>query len=184
LRAQGEQQERQRQQRIKKLEKQPEADGISKELVRLRQGQGGWESAGSERREQIRKLSSELAELEAKVQKAQPVESSLEHLIKENMVRLDMEKQRLMESLRVIARNVFYQALEPFKKACHNYRDDHDQFRQLTQASEVWPLATEQIVVHLMPRVNYPPLLRRILGAVLEGSTPSNRFCLTAAGAF
>jgi len=27
----------------------------------------------------------------------------------------------------------------------------------------------DQIVVHLMPRVNYPPRLRRILAAVLEG---------------
>jgi hypothetical protein len=30
--------------------------------------------------------------------------------------------------------NRFYQALPPFKKAYHNYRDDHDYFRKLTQS--------------------------------------------------
>jgi hypothetical protein len=30
-------------------------------------------------------------------------------------------------------------------------------------------VVTQQIVGHLMPRVNYPPPLRRILGTVLEG---------------
>jgi hypothetical protein len=93
----------------------------------------------------------------------------LERLIEEKMVRLDPEKKRLMDSLRVIARNVFYKALQPFKKAYNNYRDDHDQFRQLTQASGVLEVGTKQIVVHLMPRVNYPPHLRRILTTLLEG---------------
>jgi hypothetical protein len=48
-------------------------------------------------------------------------------------------------------------ALGPFKKAYNNYRDDHDQFRKLTQCSRVLEVAAEQIVVHLMPRVNYAP---------------------------
>ena len=74
-----------------------------------------------------------------------------------------------MDSLRVIARNVFYKALQPFKKAYNNYRDDHGQFRQLTQASGVLEVCPDQIVVHLMPRVNYPPRLRRIIATVLEG---------------
>ena len=39
----------------------------------------------------------------------------------------------------------------------------------MTQTSGVLEVQTQQIVVHLMPRVNYPPRLRRILGAVLEG---------------
>ena len=85
------------------------------------------------------------------------------------MVRLDPEKKRLMDSLRVIARNVFYQALQPFKKAYNNYRDDHDQFRQLTRASGVLEVGPELVVVHLMPRVGYSPQLRRIIGTVLEG---------------
>jgi len=169
LQAQGEHLERQRQQRIVALEEQPEGNEVGKELGRLRYHQSRWEDTSSARQERIQKLSRELAELESKTQKAQQTESRLERLIEEKMVRLDPEKKRLMDGLRVIARNVFYQALQPFKKAYNNYRDDHDQFRQLTQASGVLEVATQQIVVHLMPRVNYPPQLRRILGTVLEG---------------
>jgi hypothetical protein len=43
--------------------------------------------------------------------------------------------RRRAHNFRVIARNVFYAALGPFKKAYNNYRDDHDQFRQLTQSA-------------------------------------------------
>ena len=78
-------------------------------------------------------------------------------------MRLDPDKKRLMDNLRVIARNVFYTALEPFKKAYNNYRDDHEQFRQLTQCSGVLEVIREEIVAHLMPRVNYAPRVRRII---------------------
>lgn len=167
--ARGEHAQTQRQQRIEALEKQPDADQAKKELARLRQGQARWESTHSALQEQIQKLSGELAELDTKGEQAQQTESRLERMIEEKMVRLDPEKKRLMDSLRVIARNVFYKGLQPFKKAYNNYRDDHGQFRQLTQASGVLEVRPDQIVVHLMPRVNYPPRLRSILATVLEG---------------
>ena len=169
LQARGEHEERERQQRRQELAAPPAVEQSSKESARLRQRQSRWKSTGAERQEQIQKLSGELAELEARIRKVQPTESRLEQLIAEKMVRLDPEKKRLMDSLRGIARNVFYAALQPFKKAYNNYRDDHEQFRQLTQASGVLEVGPERIVVHLMPRVNYPPHLRRILTTVLEG---------------
>jgi hypothetical protein len=169
LQSKGEHQESQRQQRINELEQQPDADPPQKELARLRQVQRRWESTRGARQEQIQKLSGELAQLELKTQEVQQTESRLERMIAEKMVRLDPEKKRLMDSLRVIARNIFYQALQPFKKAYNNYRDDHDQFRQLTQASGVLEVGPEVVVVHLMPRVGYPPQVRRILATVLEG---------------
>jgi hypothetical protein len=92
----------------------------------------------------------------------------LERLIEEKMVRMEPNNKRLMDSLRVIARNAFYAALAPFKQAYNNYRDDHDQFRQLTQASGVLELQSGQIVVHLLPRVSYSPQLRRIITSLLE----------------
>ena len=73
-----------------------------------------------------------------------------------------------MDSLRVIARNAFYEVLAPFKKAYNNYRDDHDQFRQLTQASGVLEVRADQIVVHLLPRLTYSPQLRRIISEMLD----------------
>ena len=171
LQAKGEHQAAPRQQRIDELVKQALGDerNRNKELTRLRQVQSRWESTRLARQEQIQNLSKELAELEAKAQQTQETESRLERLIEEKMVRLDPEKKRLMDSLRVIARNVFYKAIQPFKKAYNNYRDDHDQFRQLTQSSGVLEVQPDLISVHLMPRVNYPPQLRRIITAVLDG---------------
>jgi len=169
LQAKGEHQAAPRQQRMDELEKQAAGQERNQALTRLRQVQRRWESAHSARQEQIQKLSLELAELEAKAQQTQPSESRLERMIEEQMVRFDPEKKRLMDSLRVIARNVFYKALQPFKKTYNNYRDDHDQFRQLTQASGVLEVSPDQILVHLMPRVDYPPQLRRIITAVLDG---------------
>jgi hypothetical protein len=169
LQARGEHEERERQQQIQKLEKLPVAEHPGKALARLRQRQSRWKSTGAERQKQIQELSGELAQLETRMEQASPTESRLEQMIAGKMVKLDPEKKRLMDSLRIIARNVFYAALQPFKKAYNNYRDDHDQFRQLTQASGVLEVGAERIVVHLMPRVNYPPQLRRILSAVLEG---------------
>ena len=169
LQARGDHQESRRRERIKELEAQPTSDQTKQELRHLRQATTRWESARAARQEQIQKLSEELAELDTKFQNVQQTESRLERLIEEKMVRLDPEKKRLMDNLRVIARNVFYKALQPFKKAYNNYRDDHDQFRQLTQASGVLEVGPEQIVVHLMPRVNYPPQLRGVITTVLAG---------------
>lgn len=168
LQAKGEHEASQRQQRIGDLEKQAAGKETDRELARLRQRQSRWESIRSARLQQIQALSKELAEVEAKAGQAQLTESRLEHMIQEKMVRLDPEKKRLMDSLRVIARNAFYKAILPFKKAYNNFRDDHDQFRQLIQGSGVLEVRPELSLVHLMPRVTYPPQLRRIISAVLE----------------
>jgi hypothetical protein len=69
--ARGEHQEAQRQERIKALEKQSDAGQVQKELARLRQGQTRWERTHRERREQIQKLSGELAQLDPKGEQAQ-----------------------------------------------------------------------------------------------------------------
>ncbi len=174
LQAKGEHQAAPRQQRLAELEKQAAGPERNRALTRLRQVQSRWESTHGVRREQIQKLSQALAELEAKAQQTQASESRLERMIEEQMVRLDPEKKRLMDSLRVIARNGFYQAFQPFKQAYNNYRDDHDQFRQLTQASGVLEVYPDRILVHLMPRVDYPPQLRRIITAVLDGINAQN----------
>ncbi len=88
------------------------------------------QSAQPARGEQIQRLSQPLAELEEKAQKAQQTVSRLESLIEQKLVPMEPQQKRLMDCLRGIARNAFYTALAPFKKAYNNYRDDHDQFRQ------------------------------------------------------
>jgi len=167
LQHQSEQQTAQRQQRIKELEQAPPAQPTTRELARLRQGQARLQTARQARQKQIKDLNKEIGGLEAKLSAAQKTESRLERMIAEQRVRMEPANKRLMDSLRVIARNAFYRVLAPFKKRYNNYRDDHDQFRHLTQSSGVLELRSDQIVVHLLPRVLYPPRVRRIIGEVL-----------------
>jgi hypothetical protein len=168
LQAKNEHQAAQRQKRIQELEQVPASDAQDRELARLRQSKTRWQSLRPERQKEIESLSKELAELEEKTQEAHKTESRLERMIEQEMVRMEPHNKRLMDSLRVIARNAFYEALAPFKKAYNNYRDDHDQFRQLTQASGVLEVGADQIVVHLLPRLTYSPQLRRIIAQMLE----------------
>lgn len=169
LQAKNDHQRAQRQKRIEELEATPASDLDKGELGRLRQGQTRWQTTRQERQKEIDRLSQELVDLEKKTEVAQKTESRLERLIDQEMVRMEPNNKRLMDSLRVIARNTFYEALAPFKKAYDNYRDDHDQFRRLTQASGVLVVNPEQIVVHLLPRVSYSPKLRRIITQLLDG---------------
>ena len=168
LQAQSEHQRGQRQKRIEQLEQGPPSEATNKELGRLRQARTRCENIRQARQEQIDQLSQQMAEVQQKAETAQKTESRLERMIEDKMVRMEPDKKRLMDCLRVIARNVFYAALAPFKRAYNNYRDDHDQFRQLTQASGVLEVHAKQIVVHLLPRVNYSPQLRRIIGQELD----------------
>jgi hypothetical protein len=159
----------QRQKRIAELEAAPATEARDRELARLRPNQKRAQSLRQERQKKVDAISQELAELEEKAQTVAKTESRLERLIEEQMVRMEPHKKRLMDNLRVIARNAFYQRLAPFKKAYNNYRDDHDQFRRLTLASGVLEVSADQIVVHLLPGVSYSPQLRRIIRGVLEG---------------
>ena len=97
--------------------------------------------------------------------------SHLDQLQAGGKVRIDTAPKSLMDSLRLIARNQFYAALQPFKTQYDNYRDDHDYFRKLTQSSGLLRWNGTELEVHLTPRVNYQPGLKKILRSVLESCT-------------
>jgi hypothetical protein len=119
------------------------------------------------RTERIAALTKDLARVQQDQAKTQKEVSRLEVLIQQQMVRLDTRNKRLLDSLKLIARNAFYQALQPFKTAYNNYRDDHELFRNLTQADGVLVESAHQVEAHLLPTVNYPPALRKIVSARL-----------------
>ena len=121
----------------------------------------------AEREKQIQEWSRKLAQLEIEREAASGKVSRVQALIQANMVRLEPHCKRLLDTLKIIARNAFYVALAPFKRAYNNYRDDHDYFRQLTQANGVLEVGPQVIRVHLMPKVNYAPRLRRIIEKLL-----------------
>jgi len=57
-----------------------------------------------------------------------------------------------MDSIKIVARNLFYECLNPFKNADDNYRDAHLLFRHLTRSPGLIRDTGECIAVFLMPQ--------------------------------
>ena len=121
----------------------------------------------AKRTERIATLTQELNQAQQDQTKTQKEVSRLEVLIQQQMVRLDTRNKRLLDSVKLIARNAFYQALQPFKTAYNNYRDDHELFRNLTHADGVLVESADQVEAYLLPTVNYPPTIEKIINQLL-----------------
>jgi len=119
------------------------------------------------RTERIATLTRELEQAQLDQAKTQKEVSRLDVLIEQQMVRLDTRNKRLLDSLKLTARNAFYQALAPFKRAYDNYRDDHELFRNLTQADGVLAESADQVDAYLLPTVNYPPAVEKVVSDLL-----------------
>ena len=146
----------------------PESQALKRQVATLKLAEGRYETARVERRKGIEKDHQQIAAIHGQIAVTQAKESRLEALIKAQMVKLDGQCKRLLDVLRISARNLFYQALQPFKKAYNNYRNDHDHFRKLSQSPGVLEVGAEQIAVHLMPRTNYGGELRKAVIQALD----------------
>ena len=109
-----------------------------------------------------------VALLSAELVRAQPDLRRIDQLISQEMVRMDLSNKTLMDAIKITARNLFYRLFAPFKTAYDNYRDDHDYYRELTQCDGVLRWTGSEIEVHLVPKVNYQPKLRKIITAHLD----------------
>jgi hypothetical protein len=89
--------------------------------------------------------------------------SRIDQLIAQDMVRMDLANKTLMDAIKISARNLFYRLFAPFKTAYDNCRDDHGHYREPTQCDGVLRWTGSEIEVHLVPQVNYPPKLRKII---------------------
>lgn len=121
------------------------------------------------RQQQITELEQQWTQLTGQAAQTQQTVSRLEDLIRRQMVRLDTGPKRLLDAIKVVARNEFYRALAPFRAAYDNYRDDHEHFRRLTQSAGVLRWSGRELEVHLLPQVPYGPTLRRVWEQVLAG---------------
>jgi hypothetical protein len=122
----------------------------------------------SARRKQIQALTLQDAGITQKLKQTQKEVSRLEYLIAEKYRRLDVSSKKLMDALKLIARNTFYQSLQPFREAYNNYRDDHTLFRNLTRADGVMITCEDQVEVQMFPTAYYPPALRNIVDGLFE----------------
>jgi hypothetical protein len=110
---------------------------------------------------QIAAIEKEVGENEQKV-------SKLDRLVREGYERLDVDKKRIMDSVKIFARNIFYTMLAPFKKSYNNYRDDHEYFRQFTRAPGFWVQTDQTIVIYLYPAAHMPPRIKKCLEQFLD----------------
>ena len=76
--------------------------------------------------------------------------------------------------IRLIARNMFYQLLEPFKESYNNYRDDHVVFRNMTRSSGILVNNGDSITVVLMPTLAYETKVYKIVESFLDIINQSN----------
>ena len=103
---------------------------LKSQLSKLLLSQHQYPRKSARRTERIAALTKDLAEGQKNQAQTQKEVSRLEVLIQQQMVRLDTRNKRLMDSLKLIARNAFYRALRPFKTAYNNFRDDHEMLAQ------------------------------------------------------
>jgi hypothetical protein len=141
---------------------------VRQQMDRFKRAQGNHQQRRAPREKQIQDWSQKLSALEIELTAAAGKVSPVKALIEADMVPMEPSCKRLMDTLKIMARNAFYTALAPFKRAYNNYRDDHDYLRQLTQANGVLEVGPEAITVHLMPKTNYPPRLERLIRKCLE----------------
>ena len=146
----------------------PEYKEMSRQVVALKAADLRYQTTRLERRKSIEQGHQEIAAIEVQIAGTKAQESRLEAMIQAHMVKMDGQCKRLMDVLRITVRNLFYQALQPFKKAYDNYRDDHDYFRKLTQSPGVLEVRAQEIVIHLMPRTNYGGELRKAVIQTLD----------------
>jgi hypothetical protein len=169
--------EKQRQGRIAQLQAPvaaaapPSPDAQRKELARLKSASQRFEKYHRQRALKIESVHEKILQHQARKEALQKEVSRVDQLVEQGMVRMDSANKTLMDAIKITARNLFYQALAPFKAAYNNYRDDHDYFRQLTQSAGVLNLTDRQVQVHLVPKVNFPAKLQKIISAILQNLT-------------
>jgi hypothetical protein len=146
-----------------------EAGARRREQARLQAAQTRHETSQSARQKKIAALEQQWTQLTGQAAQTQQTVSRLENLITRQMVRLDTGPKRLLDAIKVVARNEFYRALAPFRAAYDNYRDDHEHFRRLTHSAGVLRWNGRALEVHLLPQVPYGAALRRVWEQVLAG---------------
>ena len=94
--------------------------------------------------------------------------SRLTSLIEGDFYKLDTLKKSLMDGVKIIARNLFYLLLQPFKEAYDNYRDDHMLFRHLTRSPGLIRETDNKVEIVFLPQANFPPKVLGIINDLLE----------------
>jgi len=160
----------------------PPVPDSSKRLKALHQASRRSQRYTLARREQLDEFQLQLDRIETEKAALDQEVSRKEQLIDQQMVRLDTANKTLMDAIKICARNLFYQALAPFKKLYDNNRDDHARFRELTRFDGVLRRGATGMEVHLVSHMHIAPKMRRIITSVLGTINASAPRCPDGSG--
>ena len=160
--AQGKQAKRQKQ-----IDELRQAQALNSEQKRklgsLRGSERSAQKYINKREEAISASEAKIAQIEQLLSETEKEVSRLDNLIEKGTQGLDTRKKQLMDTIRITARNIFYQAFAPFKAAYNNYRDDHVWFRHLTQTTSGMVSRSEIIQCQLLLRGTYPKSVKQAI---------------------
>ena len=126
------------------------------------------EKRRKELKNEIKELSKKLEIVNEKKSAINKEGSKIEELIERGYKQLNTSNKKYMDCIKIIARNIFYKALEPFKEKYDNYRDDHVIFRNLTQAHGVVSFSHKTVNVTIFPTAHLQPKVRKIVEEVFQ----------------
>ncbi|NQU34123.1 MAG: hypothetical protein HQ521_12895 [Bacteroidetes bacterium] len=148
--------------------------GIKQELSKLLLQEHTKKKDSSEREEKIAELTLRLKKTKEEISQEKKKVSRLETLIAEQYYRLDTRNKALLDVIKIIARNMFYRLLEPFKESYNNYRDDHVLFRNITRSAGILVNNDDSITVLLLPTISYETKVRQIVESFLDVVNQTN----------
>ena len=94
--------------------------------------------------------------------------SKIEELIQQDYKKLDTNVKSFLDAIKILARNMFYLTLLPFKEKYDNYRDDHVLFRNLTRSGGTIKSENGVVFVKLRPTIEFPRKIKRIFEEILD----------------
>jgi hypothetical protein len=110
-----------------------------------------------------KELTLNLKALNEQIQGSEKEMSRLHDLIDKEFCKLDTLNKTAFDAIKILARNIFYELLLPFKEEYNNFRDDHVYFRNLTLSHGFIRQCVTHVDVYLFPTAHLPPKLAKAL---------------------
>ncbi|MEK7214501.1 MAG: hypothetical protein AAB289_02765 [Chloroflexota bacterium] len=144
----------------------------------------GQRKAQDEQQQVIAALENRVTEIEARLIEIPRRESRLQAMCEDGYVRLETSRKAFMDMIRIICRNIFYTAVQPFRNGYDNYRDDHVRYRALTHApGQLIRHGNGDLEVCLWPKMTVAPALEGVITAYLAQHSVAVTGTLRASGA-
>ena len=104
---------------------------------------------------QLQQLVADIKQTEQLKSNASEKINKLSITIQKDCKVLNFEKKRYLDTIKILARNIFYKLIRIFRPIYDNYREDHQLLREITQASGVVSISKNRVVYKIDTSRNY-----------------------------